>query len=207
MAEIEYWFSAHSAFAYLGSARFREIADAARAKVIYRPYDLDRVVEAVSMVPFAKRTMAHKRYYFQREIDRWAQYRNAPVCGFRPTHHDNSTALCNGMLIAALHAGLEIHPLAHAMLQAHWRDNADLADSATLEALARGVGLEPAPLLEGALSPEVQAEYERNTTEALERPIFGSPTYVVDGDMFYGQDRLEMVERALQAPFSRNWKT
>lgn len=65
-------------------------------------------------------------------------------------------------------------------------------------ALATGVGLDPEPLLAAALSDEVQAIYEANTVEAIERSVFGSPAYFVDGDMFYGQDRLEMVERALR---------
>ena len=67
----------------------------------------------------------------------------------------------------------------------------------TLETLAKGVDVDPAPLLDAALSDEVAQIYEVNTEEAIERSVFGSPTYFIDGDMFYGQDRLEMVERAL----------
>jgi len=206
MPVIEYFFSAHSAFAYLGSARFREIAEEAGATIVYKPYDLNRVVDILSVVPFAKRSPEHKRYFFQREIDRWAQYRNAPVLGYRPTHHDNDTRLCNGMLIAGLRMGVEIYGLAHAMLEAHWRYDADLADSDTLKRMADQVGLDPEPLLAAALTQEVQAVFEKNTREAIERSVFGSPTYFVDGDMFYGQDRLELVERALRNPFSDNWK-
>ena len=85
------------------------------------------------------------------------------------------------------------------------RDDADLADRETLAQLGGEVGLEPVPLLAAALSPEVQAAYEANTEEAIERSVFGSPTYFVDGDMFYGQDRLELVERALERPFAGTW--
>ncbi len=66
-------------------------------------------------------------------------------------------------------------------------------------------GVDPEPLLEAALSLEVQAVYASNTEEAIERSVFGSPTYFVDGDMFYGQDHLEMVERALERPFAGSW--
>ena len=71
--------------------------------------------------------------------------------------------------------------------------------------LAGDVGVDPAPLLDAARSPEIRALYEQNTAEAIARFVFGSPTYFVDGDMFYGQDRLEMVERAVQQPFSGSW--
>lgn len=109
------------------------------------------------------------------------------------------------MLIAGLEQGLDIDQLAHAMLETHWRDDADLADAATLAALARRLGLDPEPLLRAATSPAVQATYEANTEEAIRRSVFGSPTYFVDGDMFYGQDHLAQVERALRQPYAGDW--
>jgi 2-hydroxychromene-2-carboxylate isomerase len=91
------------------------------------------------------------------------------------------------------------------MLEAHWRDDADLADLETLTRLANEVDLDPIPLLDAALSPEATAVYLANTEEAIDRSVFGSPTYFVDGDMFYGQDHLEFVERALKQPFAGIW--
>jgi 2-hydroxychromene-2-carboxylate isomerase len=113
--------------------------------------------------------------------------------------------LSNGMLIAGLLQGADIDRLAHCMLEAHWRDDADLADRETLIRLGRTGGVDPEPLLEAALSSEVQAVYATNTQEAIDRSVFGSPTYFVDGDMFYGQDHLEMVGRALERPFAGEW--
>ncbi len=202
MSEIEYFYAAHSAFAYLGSTRFMEIAKAAGRGIDHRPVDLRRVVAAGGAQPFNQRTSAHYAYYFRREIDRWAEYRGAPVMDGRPTHHDNDIALPNGMLIAGLVQGMNIDQLAHALLEAHWRDDADLADRDTLARIAQGIDVNPGPLLDAALSEEVQAIYEANTNEAIERSVFGSPTYFVDGDMFYGQDHLEMMERALHQPFA-----
>ncbi|MDZ4134700.1 MAG: DsbA family protein, partial [Paracoccaceae bacterium] len=66
-------------------------------------------------------------------------------------------------------------------------------------------GLDPAPLLAAAVSPETLATYAANTDEAIRRSVFGSPTYFVGGDMFYGQDHLELVERALRQPFAGGW--
>ncbi|MDP6345068.1 MAG: 2-hydroxychromene-2-carboxylate isomerase [Alphaproteobacteria bacterium] len=202
MTDIEYFYSAHSAFAYLGSARFMEIARQAGRGIAHRPIDLGRVVAEVSSTPFGARSKSHRRYFFGREVDRWSEWRNAPVCGYTPTHHYNDMTLANGMLIAGLVQGINIDQLAHVMLEAHWRDDADLADRPTLVELGRTAGLDPEPLLDAALSADVQAIYLANTEDAITRSVFGSPTYVVDGDMFYGQDRLEMVERALQQPFA-----
>jgi 2-hydroxychromene-2-carboxylate isomerase len=122
-----------------------------------------------------------------------------------PTYHDKNMTLSNGMLIAGLLQGIDIDQLAHCMLEAHWRDDADLADKKTLSQLGKSAGVDPGPLLDAALSPQVQAVYASNTEEAINRSVFGSPTYFVDGDMFYGQDHLEMVERALERPFAGPW--
>ena len=109
------------------------------------------------------------------------------------------------MLIAGIEQSIDVNLLAHGMLEAHWRNDADLADATTLAALGAKAGLDPEPLLDAAPSPEIQAIYEANTEEAIRRSVFGSPTYFVHGDMFHGQDRLELVERTLKQPFAGIW--
>ena len=201
MASIEYFYSAHSGFAYLGSARFMEIASNAGCTIIHKPIDLNRVVTAAGGATFRVRTTAHRDYFFRREIERWSDYRSAPVMAGRPTHHDNDVTLANCLLISGIAQGHNIDQLAHAFLQAHWRDDADLADKQTLSTLVRSAGLDPASLLDAASTPEVEQIYLANTEQAIGLKMFGSPTYVVDGDLFYGQDHLELVERALSTPF------
>ncbi len=205
MAEIEYFYSAHSAFAYLGSARLMEIALAAERRIVHKPVDLRRVVAEAGAGPTSERSAAHRDYYFGREIERWAEWRKAPAVQGLPTNHRGDMTLCNGLLIAAIQQGHNVDQLAHGLLQAHWRDNADLTARAVLEQVARAVGLEPDPLLDGAISAAVRAIYLANTEEAIQRSVFGSPTYFIAGDMFYGQDHLEMIERALKQPFVGTW--
>ncbi len=205
MSEIEYFYAAHSAFAYLGSARLSVIVGRAGRRIRHKPFDLRRSMQHLGAPGFTERTDAHKAYYFGREIERWSEYRDAPVVGYRPTYHDNDIGLPNRVLIAAQEAGVNVDGLAHAMLEAHWRDDCDLADADTLAGLARGLDIDPDPLFTAAGGPEIAALYEANTEEAIRRSVFGSPTYFVDGDMFYGQDHLEMVERALQRHFVGTW--
>ena len=205
MAVIEYFYAAHSAFAYLGSARFMEIAKAAGRTIEHRPNDLRRVVQEGGAVGFANRTAKHKAYFFGREIERWSEERQAPVMDGTPTYHSNDIELPNCMLIAGLLDGQNIDVLAHGMLEAHWRDDADLADEDALAKIASACGYQPAPLLDHARSDEAKRVYEENTQEAIARSVFGSPTYFIDGDMFYGQDRLEVMERALKTPYRGSW--
>lgn len=209
MRQIEYFYSAHSAYAYIGSNRLAEICAAQNCTLIHRPIALSPVVEAVGSPPFARRTRPHIDYFFGREIERWAEWRGMPILSHRPTHHDNSLDMSNGMLIAASEQGADVDALAVAILTIHWRDDADLANPDHLRKAADMANVAADRLLEVALSPEIQHQHAANTAEAIARNVFGSPTYILAGDqnvgaaeeMFYGQDRLEMLERALTVPF------
>jgi 2-hydroxychromene-2-carboxylate isomerase len=202
---IEYFYSAHSAYAYLGSARFSEIAAAAGRTIEHRPMDLERVVTATGPGTHNRRTPERAAFFSGRQIERWAEYRSAPVADGFPTRHWEDMSLANGTLVAAIDRDGDIDRLAHRMLESHWRDNADLTDPEILAGLAAEAGFDPASLLEAARSPAAQAAYQTNTADAIERSVFGSPTYFVDGDMFYGQDHLDLVARALEKPFAGIW--
>ena len=202
MSDIEYFYSAHSAYAYLGAKRVMEIAKAAGRKLRHWPMDLGVVIAATSGRSFGGRSDAHSAYFFGREMERWGEYRGVAIDIAKPTHHDEPLALPNGMIIAAVEQGADADTLAHAIMAAHWTQDANIADETTLAAVATAAGIDPVPLLEAAMSAEIQAIHKANTDEAIKRHIFGSPTYYVDGDMFYGQDRLELVERALVRPFA-----
>lgn len=202
MRKIEYFYSAHSAFAYIGSRKLAQICRDNNCVLEHRPIALSPVVEAVGGLSFAARTKPHVNYYFGREVERWAEYRGAEILNHRPTHHDNPLDLSNGILIAAIEQGADVDALAHAVLQAHWRDDIDLADEAALQRVADEIGLDAGPLLDAAMTAGIQDIHAANTAEAIARNVFGSPTYFLDGDMFYGQDHLELLERAINEPFA-----
>lgn len=195
--QIEYFYSAHSAYAYLGAPRLAQIAAATGSRVVHRPFDFRPVVQAAGGQEFAARTEAHVAYFFGRELRRWAQWRGLAMIDHRPTHHDNPLAKANGMIIASD----DPDSLSFAILQAHWRDDADIADDTTLVSVAQACGQDGAALLSAASSEAIQAQHRTNTEEAIARNVFGSPTYFAQGDMFYGQDRLEMLARAISRPF------
>lgn len=194
---IEYFYSAHSAYAYLGAPTLTRIAQETGWQVVHRPFDFWPVLDATGIPGFKQRSAAHVDYFFGRELRRWAQWRDLPMIRHRPTYHDNPLALANGMIIAAR----DPDRLSFAILQAHWRDDADIADHDTLLRIADACGEDSTALLVAATSPTVQDQHAANTAQAVARSVFGSPTYFVRGDMFYGQDRLEMVARAIKQPF------
>ena len=202
MPVIEYVYSAHSAFAYLGSAALGKLCADHGVTLIHRPVRLSQVMEAQGGQPFRARSQAHVDYFFGREIERWAEYRGVPIISFRPTCHDADYSLASGMILALGESGRDTDMMAHALLEAHWRFDADLSDPQRLGKVAADLGHEADALLKHAASKPVQDKLQENTRWACAHNIFGSPTYVVDGDPFYGQDHLDLVERALSRPFA-----
>jgi len=201
MSEITYYYAAYSGFAYLGSRRFQEIAKQAQRTIVHKPIDLEVVLSENGSQSWADRTKAHLDYYFRRELERWSEYRQGSVLKQRPTYHGNSTNPANKLLIAAIVSGLNVNQLSHQLMTKHWVEDADLADKDTLIVITESAGFNAQELMDLADSSEVDVIYRQNTQDALDLSVFGSPTYIVDGDMFYGQDHLELVERALNSPF------
>ncbi|MEL6684134.1 MAG: DsbA family protein [Pseudomonadota bacterium] len=202
MPTITYIYSAHSAFAYLGSAHLMALCAQHNVTLIHKPILLSPVVEAQGGQPFHARTQAHVDYFFGREIERWAEYRDMPVINHRPTYHDADYSLASGMIIALGDRGAAVDAMAHRILEAHWRDDADLSNPVTLAAIASDLGHDAQALLAQAASNDCQQVLRANSDWARGQDVFGSPTYIVNGDAFYGQDRLELVARALEKPFA-----
>lgn len=207
MAIIEYVYSAHSAYAYLGAKAFMEIATAANAKVIHKPVLLNPVIDAQAATPKGKRPPTYGEYFFGREIERWAEYRGVECLNHIPTKHRADYSLASGMIIALGESGAATDQFAYALMRAHWVEDMDLSDREALADVAQKCGHDPMQLLERGAEPQAQAQLQANTDWAIAHNVFGSPTYFVDGDPFYGQDHLELVKRALEKPFAApNWR-
>ncbi len=200
---IDYFYSTRSIYAYFGAQRIIDLARQHGRRLVHKPVDLSRVIPASGSLPFAQRSPRNKQHFFGREIELWSEYLDIPAL-VDPVHHYGDRALPSGFVIAAQQQGADVGALHLAILAALWRDDRDVGDPQVLSAIAREAGLDPAPLQDAAQSEVVQAQFERNTEEAITRGVFGSPTYFVDDEMFYGQDRLMMVERALRQPFRRS---
>lgn len=206
MSVIEYVYSAHSGYAYLGSAELMRICKDNQATLIHRPILLSPVVDAQRGPSFRKRTQQHVDYFFGRELERWAEYRDVPIVNHRPNRHDADYSVASGMIIALGESGTLTDRMSHALLQAHWRDDVDLSDRNALGRIASDLGLDAEAHLAKAEAADSQEILKANTERAISRNVFGSPTYFVDDDPFYGQDHLVLVERALNKPFRPgNW--
>jgi len=189
---IDYYDSMSSPWTYLGHLRFVELARRYGLTIRHKPMDLLKVWSVSGGLPLKQRAQQRQAYRHQ-ELRRWSELLHLP-CNLEPAHHPVADRRACYMVIAATQRGLDWIKLSHAILRAVWAEDRDIADHATLVAIANEQGLDGKGLLAATEDAAVQSEYQSNTEEAMKIGVFGAPTYVFDGELFWGQDRLQMLE-------------
>lgn len=194
---IDYYFSMHSPWAYIGHVPFMEIAHRHDVKVAYKPSSLSDVFAETGGLPVTKRHPARLRYRIL-ELQRWREKRGLRF-NLHPKFFPFAAEISDRFVIAVVAAGHDPDPFLRHAFAALWEKERNLADDATLVAIADAVKLPGAELLAKAKRDEIKAGYEQNTKDAIKIEVIGSPSYVLDGEVFWGQDRLELLEDALKS--------
>ena len=195
-ATVDYYFAPQSPWTYLGHTRFSALVQASGAQVRLLPVDLGAVFAVSGGLPLGKRPPQRQAYRLV-ELRRYSDHLGLPMVvqpRYFPVSGDDAARLI--IAVDQQDGSAAAMRLAGAVFTAVWAQERDIASSQTLAELLQECGL-PLTRLEQSRSPEVQQQYEANTRQAINGNIFGAPTYVVDGEMFWGQDRLDFVERKL----------
>lgn len=195
MAHIDYYFTPVSPWAYLGSLRFIEIVKRRGASVRVMPVDLGKVFATSGGLPLAKRPPQRQAYRLM-ELKRWRDFLDMPLV-LQPRTFPVDAGLASRLIIAAREAGQDTLFFSHLLGRAIWAEERNIADPDILEEIVTEAGLDPAPLFRAADGDAVKAAMQADTDRAIAANVFGAPTYVIDGELFWGQDRLDFVERAL----------
>ena len=193
---IDYYIAPQSPWTYLGHERFAAIARAANARIAVLPVDLGKVFPVSGGLPLAQRAPQRQAYRLV-ELKRFSEHHGLPMT-LRPKYFPVGGDSAARLIIAAdLHDGTEAAmAVTGALLRAVWVEERNIADEAELAALLARLQL-PARLLDDAKSPAVQERYAANTQRAIDIGVFGAPSFVIDGEIFWGQDRLDFVQRRL----------
>ena len=199
---IQYYYSSYSAYAYIGHQYFLNIAKNADRLIEHKPFNLLECLNQIGSQPLPERTAASLNYHFQRQRDRWSEFRNVKMPKKTPTSHSKAADLGDRVLIACISSGLNIDNLAYTFMSNHWIKDTDLTNADQIKEILISKNFEADNLLEAADTDKIRQSYKENTDIAIELSVFGSPTYFVDEDMFYGQDNLDLVERTLSSPFT-----
>jgi carboxymethylenebutenolidase len=192
---IDYYLSLISPYAYLGSRRLEEIAQRHRAEIRVKPVDYGTIFPKTGGLPLAKRAPERQAYRLV-ELQRWSKARDLPL-NQHPAFFPAPELAAACAVVAAGETGGDALQLAHAILRAVWAEERNIADTGTLEALCDETGHHGLNVMARACDPETRVTYQALTEEALAAGVFGAPTYIYRGEMFWGQDRLDFLDRAL----------
>jgi 2-hydroxychromene-2-carboxylate isomerase len=195
---VDYYLSLNSPWTYIGSAPFGEIAKRHGVTVNVKPAKFGPIFEQTGGLPLPKRS-PQRRAYRMMELKRWREVRELPL-NLEPKHFPCDDLMATRLVISAKLQGKDAHRLSVELGRAVWEREESLADAATIASAAQRAGLDALTLLAGGPSDaEADALYQQYTEEALAAGVFGAPSYVLpSGEIFWGQDRLELLERALK---------
>ena len=192
---VDYYYSLASPWAYLGHAPFMATAARHRLQVNHKPMFLGRVFAETGGQPLSKRHPARQRYRLV-ELQRWREKRGAPL-NLHPKHWPFEPGLADRFVIAIVAAHGDPDRFLRRAFAGIWAEERNLADPLVIAAIAEEEGLDSTTLLETAEGALTEALYALNLENAIEADVFGSPAYVVDGEVFWGQDRIELLDDAL----------
>jgi 2-hydroxychromene-2-carboxylate isomerase len=195
---VDYYLARQSPWVYLGHARFVAMTRASGAGVRVKPVDLGGQVFPVSGgLPLGQRAPQRQAYRLV-ELARFAQWLELPL-HVQPRYFPVAGDPAAWLIVAAQERlGCEASlRLTGAVAQAAWAQQRDIADPDELVALLASCEL-PSDLVEESQSETIKAIYQANTDEAVAAGVFGAPTYGIEGELFWGQDRLDFVQRRLE---------
>ena len=193
---IDYYLSPQSPWTYLGHERFAEVAKAANAKINVLPVDLGQIFPVSGGLPLSKRAPQRQAYRLV-ELQRWSEYLGRPL-HLRPAYfpvdgHDAAKLIIAVDGADGTDAAMKI---AGAIMRGVWVEQRHIADPAVLQKMLEEAGL-PARRLDDSQSQAVHERYEADSQRAIDSGVFGAPSYIYDGELFWGQDRLDFLERRL----------
>lgn len=194
---VDYFISMNSPWTYLGSGRFREMARRYKLAVSVKPARYVEVFAQTGGVPQPKRS-PQRRAYRLMELERWRDYLGIPLV-VEPKFYPTSETVAAHAVIAAGLQGRDALALSSEIGRAQWELEQDIGQLETVVEAGRRAGVDVAAVMRAApAAADLDAMWNANTAEAVEKGVFGAPSYVLpSGELFWGQDRLEFLERAL----------
>lgn len=197
MMQIDYYFWMNSDWAYLGADRLERIAAEFGARIRYMPIDLPDVYRRTGGQLLQHRAPERQAYRIV-ELKRWCRSLGIHVNPM-PKYMCPNANTASRIVIAADRMGFAVASLYKAILHAEWCEERDISDPAELHRILVDLDLDADAVFAAADCSDVEASYRNFTDDAVKVGVFGSPSYVFNGDLFWGQDRLDMLGAAIAA--------
>ena len=197
MASVEFFFDCSSPWTYLAFHGIQPICEETGADLAWRPILVGGVFNEVNRSVYEQRAnpTPPKARYYRKDLQDWARHYQLEI-GQPRVFPVNSVKAMRGALVAADRERLV--PYARGVFETYWGDLLDISRDEVLRPVVERAGLDPAEFFEKIAHPEYKQRLRANTDELIRRGGFGSPTLFVNGgDMYFGNDRLPLVRRAI----------
>ncbi|MBL4756063.1 MAG: 2-hydroxychromene-2-carboxylate isomerase [Rhizobiales bacterium] len=205
MPKLDYYFSMVSPWAYIGHEAFMDVVKRNNVEVRYHPVKLLELFEKTGGTPLPKRHISRKNYRMF-EMQRWREKRGLEF-DLNPPHWPYNFGMADRIVIAIQDSGSDPSGFMGAGYNASWIEGRDMADEGVLTDVLSATGHDAAAIIPSAKSDAIGTIYETDTETCGGDGVFGSPAYILNDEIFWGQDRLEMLNDALasgRAPYSAN---
>jgi 2-hydroxychromene-2-carboxylate isomerase len=191
---VEFWFDVGSPAAYLAWTQLPRLLRASGARVEYKPFLLGGVFQATgNRSPMA---CAPKGKYMQDDLQRFAK-RYGVEFSHNPHFPINTLTLMRGAIGLQLREPGRLRAYLDTVFRAIWVEGRNMNDAATVAVVLQGAGFDAQQLQALAADQAVKDQLKKVTQEAVERGVFGAPTFFVGKQMYWGQDRLDFVQEAI----------
>ena len=193
---IDYFMSPSSPWTYLGSKLFTKLAAENKRLVNVYPVNFGKIFPVSGGLPLPKRA-AQRQAYRLLELHRWKSRRKSAM-KVEPTNFPSTAAIPSLAIIAARELGHDALKFSNLILAALWEEDLNIDDPKIIGLLCERSNLNQQAILDYAYSNAAEEKYEHFSNFAIEKGVFGAPSYIVDGELFWGQDRLDFVSEKLK---------
>ena len=194
-SDIRFYFDFSSPYSYLASERIDDLAAKYRRKVKWRPVMLGAAIKATSGLPLLL-SVPLKGEYSKRDIERSARFMDVPY-KFPPKFPLATLVAARGYYWLHGQDCGKAREFAHAVFRAYWVDGRDIGELPVVLEVANGLGIDVNAYTAAIATPEVKDRLKQETDAAVARGMFGAPYFMVDGEPFWGADRLPQIDKWL----------
>jgi 2-hydroxychromene-2-carboxylate isomerase/predicted thioesterase len=190
---VEFFFDFHSPWCFLAIDRFVQIAAKHGCPIVWKPMHLANLIDRIDGRKPLEASGAFVRWFMQ-DMQDWARQRNIVI-----RYHPDFPLRPSRALRCSVYAAQQgkAHEFVRATMHAYWSESRDISDLSTLGEIGASVGLDARELATAGMSSQYKELVEQNTNDAIGRGVFGAPSFLANDRLFWGNDRLEMLDHFL----------